>query len=84
MTVEHFKGGLRQRALLGYNMAMLYTEETYELPGEEYFGYLRGRYSADELKEIDRYAGSLNIEMVGCIQTLGHLGHLLKWRHAGV
>lgn len=79
MTVEHFKGWLRQLALLGYNMAMLYTEETYELPGEEYFGYLRGRYSPDELKEIDRYAASLNIEMVGCIQTLGHLGHLLKW-----
>ncbi len=79
MTVEHFKGWLRQLALLGYNMAMLYTEETYELPGEEYFGYLRGRYSPDELKEIDRYAASLNIEMIGCIQTLGHLGHLLKW-----
>ncbi|MCK4849939.1 MAG: family 20 glycosylhydrolase [Phycisphaerae bacterium] len=79
MTVEHFKGWLRQLALLGYNMAMLYTEETYELPGEEYFGYLRGRYSPDELKEIDRYAAGLNIEMVGCIQTLGHLGHLLKW-----
>ncbi|GAH16546.1 unnamed protein product, partial [marine sediment metagenome] len=29
MTVEHFKGWLRQLALLGYNMAMLYTEETY-------------------------------------------------------
>ena len=79
MTVEHFKGWLRQLALLGYNMAMLYTEETYELPGEEYFGYLRGRYSPDELKEIDRYAASLNIEMVGCIQTLGHLEHVLKW-----
>ena len=79
MTVEHFKSWLRQLALLGYNMAMLYTEETYELPGEEYFGYLRGRYAADELKEIDRYAASLNIEMIGCIQTLGHLEHLLKW-----
>ena len=79
MKVDHFKGWLRQLALLGYNMAMLYTEEIYELPGEEYFGYLRGRYSADELKEIDRYAASLNIEMIGCIQTLGHLEHLLKW-----
>ena len=79
MTVEHFKLWLRQLALLGYNMAMLYTEETYELPGEEYFGYLCGRYSPNELKEIDRYAAGLNIEMIGCIQTLGHLGHLLKW-----
>ena len=59
-------------------MAMLYTEETYELPGEPHFGYLRGRYTADELREIDRVADRLGIEMIGCIQTLGHLGHLLR------
>ena len=27
---------------LGYNMIQLYTEDTYEVPGEPYFGYLRG------------------------------------------
>ena len=78
MTVGHFKGWLRQLALLGYNMAMLYTEDTYELPGEPYFGYLRGRYSADDLRTIDACARSLNIEMIGCIQTLGHLEQILK------
>lgn len=77
MTVEHFKGWLRQLALLGYNMAMLYTEDTYELPGEDFFGYKRGRYSAEELKEIDDYASRLGIEMIGCIQTLGHLERVL-------
>ncbi len=46
MTVEHCKKWLRQLALMGYNVAMLYTEDTYELPGEEFFGYLRGRYTA--------------------------------------
>ncbi len=79
MTVEHFKGWLRQLALLGYNMAMLYTEDTYDLPGEEYFGYLRGKYSAVELREIDNYAGRLGIEMIGCIQSLGHLERILRW-----
>ena len=79
MKVEHFKNWLRRLALLGYNMAMLYTEDTYELPGEDYFGYLRGRYTAEELREIDRYAASLGIEMIPCIQTLGHLEHILKW-----
>lgn len=79
MTVAHLKRWLRRLALLGYNQAMLYTEETYELPGEEYFGYLRGRYSAAELTEIDAYAARLGIELVGCIQTLGHLEQLLKW-----
>ncbi len=79
MTVEHLKLWLRRAALLGYNMAMLYTEQTYELPGEDYFGYLRGRYTADELCWIDEYAAALGVEMIGCIQTLGHLEQTLRW-----
>ena len=79
MTVDHFQHWLRQLALLGYNMALLYTEDTYQLEGEPYFGYLRGRYSAAELRAIDRAAADLGIEMVGCIQTLGHLEQILKW-----
>lgn len=42
---------------LGYNAIRLYTEDTYEVEGEPYFGYLRGRYSGAELKEMDAYAG---------------------------
>ena len=94
MTVEHVKGWLRRLALMGYNMVMLYTEDTYKLPGEPFFGYLRGAYSPQELKELDDYADRLGIEMIGCIQTLGHLEQILKWnvyrqvkdtsyRHAG-
>ncbi len=79
MTVEHFKEWLNQLALLGYNMAMLYTEDTYELENEPYFGYQRGRYTSDELKEIDDYAHKLGIEMIACIQTLGHLEQILRW-----
>lgn len=79
MTVEHFKTWLRRLALLGFNMAMLYTEDTYEIQGQDYFGYLRGRYTAEELREIDSYAKDLGIEMIGCIQTLGHLSQILRW-----
>lgn len=80
MKVEHLKRWLRKLALLGYNMAMLYTEDTYQLPGEPYFGYQRGAYTADELKEIDDYAHQLGIELIPCIQTLGHLEQILKWQ----
>jgi len=73
------KEWLRRAALMGYNRMMLYTKDTYELPGEECFGYLRGRYTAAELKGIDEYAGRLGIEMVGCIQALGHLEPVLRW-----
>jgi hypothetical protein len=79
MTVANFQKWLRRLALLGYNMAMLYTEDTYELPDEPYFGYMRGRYTAAELREIDAYAASLGVEMIPCIQTLGHLEQILRW-----
>ena len=37
----------------GYTYIMLYTEDVYEIDGEPYFGYMRGRYSKKEIKEID-------------------------------
>ena len=79
MTVPYVKRWMRRLALMGYNMLMLYTEDTYQLPGEPYFGYMRGGYSADEIREIDGYAASLGIEVVACIQTLGHSEQILKW-----
>ena len=82
MTVKHFKNWLRRLALMGYNMAMLYTEDTYQLPGEPFFGYKRGPYTLEEMKEIDAYAKSLGIEMIACLQTLGHMEQILQWHNA--
>lgn len=79
MKPEYFKLWLNKLALMGYNMAMLYTEDTYELPNEPYFGYLRGAYTKEELISINEYASALGIEMIPCIQTLGHLTQILKW-----
>lgn len=79
VTPEHFKRWLDRLALLGFNVAMLYTEDVYRLPDEPCFGYARGAYTADELCEIDDYANALGIEMIPCIQTLGHLEQVLKW-----
>ena len=77
MTLPYLKEWLCKFALLGGNRVMLYTEDTYELPGEPMWGYMRGAYSAAELRELDDFAFALGIEMVGCIQTLGHLEHPL-------
>jgi len=41
---------------MSYDSLMLYTEDTFELPGYPYFGHMRGRFSKEELKEIDDYA----------------------------
>ncbi|MEI6337241.1 MAG: family 20 glycosylhydrolase [Verrucomicrobiota bacterium] len=79
MTVPYLKRWMRRLALMGYNLLMLYTEDTYQIPGEPYFGYMRGGYSGDEIEEIDAYSKRLGIEVVACIQTLGHLDQILKW-----
>lgn len=69
----------RKMALMGLNLGMMYTEDTYEVPGQPFFGYKRGRYTYDELKALDDYANLFGIELCPCIQTLGHLKRILHW-----
>ena len=64
---------------MGYNSLMLYTEDTYKIEGEDYFGYLRGAFTAGEMKEINAYGKTKGIELIPCIQTLAHLGCLAPW-----
>ncbi|MEA4832855.1 MAG: beta-N-acetylhexosaminidase [Oscillospiraceae bacterium] len=70
---------LRREAIMGLNMFMLYCEDNYEVEGYPYFGYMRGRYSGAEIKELDDYAYALGIELIPCIQTLAHLRDALRW-----
>ena len=80
-TVKTMKKFLCQLALMGFNTAYLYMEDTYELPGYPYFGYRRGRYSVAEQKELDDFAHDLGIELVPCIQTLAHLRTAIRWNY---
>lgn len=66
-------------AMLGFTGLMLYTEDTYEIPGQPYFGHMRGRYSVQELKELDAYGQEVGIELIPCIQTLAHLNAIFNW-----
>ncbi len=70
---------LRKMALMGLNMGMMYTEDTYEVPEQPFFGYKRGRYTYEELKALDDYAYLFGIELCPCIQALGHLKRILHW-----
>lgn len=80
LTVDSFKSMLNKLALMGLNTVMLYMEDTYAIEGEPYFGYMRGRYTQAELKEIDDYADQFGIEAFPSIQTLAHLEEFLKWQ----
>lgn len=83
MSIHSLKKYVDYLVLLGYNSLQLYTEDTYEMEGEPRFGYLRGRYTAAELKELDKYCQSKGVELIPCIQTLAHLNQIFRWREYG-
>ncbi len=79
MTLPSLKAFLSTIAKMGYNTVFLYMEDTYEVEGEPYFGYMRSRYSIEEMKEIDEFCTSIGMEAIPCIQTLAHMRTFFKW-----
>lgn len=66
---------------MGYNTLELYTEDTLKIDNEEYLGYMRGGYTKEEIKQIDAYAIKHGVELIPCIQTLGHFTNPQKLAH---
>lgn len=79
LKVRTIKDIITRMARMGLNTLMLYTEDVYKLEGHPYFGYMRGAYTKEELKEMTRFADIFGVDMVPCIQTLGHLEKPLRW-----
>lgn len=78
MNIASCKKMMLYLASMGYNVMMLYCEDCYELDGEPYFGNMRPRYSKNDFRLLDDYAYSLGIELIPCIQTLGHMTEAIK------
>ena len=81
MNTDSVKKMIRLLSICGLHSLMLYTEDTYEVDGEPFFGYMRGRYSKAELRELDAYALRFGITLIPCIQTLAHLNGITRWGH---
>ena len=81
-NVKSVKRLIDLMALMGYSMVMLYTEDTVELDRRPYFGYMRGRYTKNELREIDDYAYEYGIEVIPCLECYGHMEKYLFWPEA--
>lgn len=81
LNVETAKELIVYLAKLGFTGFELYTEDTYEISDEPYFGHLRGRFSKAEIREIDAFAKQYGIELIPCIQTLAHLDNIFLWPH---
>lgn len=78
-TVKMLKQFVMDIAALGYNQLYLYTEDTFEIKDYPYFGHWRGRYSADEIRELDLYAKKFGIELIPAVQTLAHFNTVFHW-----
>ena len=77
-TVENLKREIVNLVLLGYGYLEVYTEDCFEVNGEPLFGYMRGRYGKNELKELAAFADALDFELVPCIQTLAHISRIFQ------
>ena len=81
-TVKTMYKLIDRLALMGYSMAMLYTEDTVKLENRPYFGYMRGGYTKEELRAIDDYAYEYGIEIIPCLECYGHMEKYLIWGEA--
>ena len=79
---EKLRSLIRRLAKMGMNQLFLYMEDTYEVPDYPYFGTYRGRYTREELRDLDKYCALFGIELVPCIQTLAHLHSFLRWHNS--
>lgn len=70
---------LGRMALMGMNRLIIYMEDSFEVAEEPYFGYMRSRYSQEELKAIDDIGYEYGIEVFACIEGLSHLSPVLQW-----
>ena len=81
-TLSSVRDMLDHMAVMGYDTAMLYTEDLIKLEGRPYFGYMRGRYLPEELRALDDYAYAYGIEMIPCLECYGHMEKYLIWGEA--
>lgn len=77
-TVNTIKKYIVRLAAFGMNRLYLYVEDTLEIEGYPYWGYLRGRFSKAEMKECDAFGKEFGVTLIPCIQTLAHLRSALK------
>ncbi len=80
MDIPTLKRFAKTISEMGYNTLLLYTEDTYEIPEEPYFGHHRGRYSQADIQDLVAYCDTLGMEVIPCIQTLAHLEGIFKWK----
>ncbi len=63
---------------LKLNALMLYTEHTFRFRRHPLIGKHDSPLDAEDMQALDVYARSRGIELIPCLQSLGHMAHVLK------
>ncbi len=80
LTIETLKKTCYNLKEFGYDYITLYIEDLLTLEEYPQFGYLRGKYSDDEVKELVAYCREIELNIFPSIQVLGHMEHFLRWQ----
>ena len=78
-NIETVKKLIRVYSMMGYNLFGLYMEDTLCLDDEPYFGYMRGAYTKEELREINNYGRRMGVEIRPYLELLAHLNQLRQY-----
>ena len=65
-------------ARLKLNVLMLYTEHTFRFRRHPKIGAGDSPLDASTMRELDAYAADRCVELIPCLQSLGHMAHVLK------
>ncbi len=79
LTVDTIKKYATNAKAFGYTYLNLYLEDLITLPQYPQFGYLRGKYTDQEVNEIISHCDKIGLEVYPAIQTLGHMEQFLRW-----
>jgi hypothetical protein len=77
-TIETLKRQIVNLSLMGYTYIGLYLEDVFEIESEPKFGYMRGRYTKAEIKDLIAFSKLFDIKVIPYIQTLAHLNAIFK------
>ena len=79
LKLEQMHEMICRMALMGFNLLVLYMEDTFEVEGEPYFGYMRSRYSEADLRAIAAMGERFGMEVAAMVEGLAHLYNVLRW-----
>ncbi len=77
-TPESLKQVIDLCVRLKLNVLMLYTEHTFRFRRHPEIGADASPLDAETMRELDAYAAERHVGLIPTLQSLGHMGHILK------